>query len=79
MVVSSLYTNRGIGDGVIVAPDRTDGNVAVTGNLMIIAQYPNQIAVFRIQKNGSLKLLTTTTIDGNGEGLFSLSIFPSTR
>jgi hypothetical protein len=26
--------------------------------------------VFRIQKNGSLKLLSTTTIDEQGEGLF---------
>jgi hypothetical protein len=54
-------------------------NIAVTGNLMIIAQYPNQIGVFRIKKNGSLKLLSTTTIDDQGEGLFSLSIFPNTR
>jgi len=35
--------------------------------------------VFRIQKNGSLKLLSTTIIDEQGEGLFSLSIFPNTR
>jgi hypothetical protein len=55
------------------------GNIAVTGNVMVIAQYPNQIGVFRIQKNGSLKLLSTTTIDEQGEGLFSLSIFPNTR
>jgi hypothetical protein len=55
------------------------GNIAVTGNVMVIAQYPNQIGVFRIQKDGSLKLLSTTTIDEQGEGLFSLSIFPNTR
>jgi len=35
--------------------------------------------VFRIQKSGSLKLLSTTIIDEQGEGLFSLSIFPNTR
>ncbi len=46
---------------------------------MVVAQYPNQISVFRIQKDGSLKLLSTTTIDEQGEGLFSLSIFPNTR
>jgi len=51
----------------------------VTGNLTVIAQYPNQISVFRIQKDGSLKLLSTTTIDEHGEGMFSLSIFPNTR
>jgi len=55
------------------------GNIAVTGNVMVIAEYPNQIGVFRIQKDGSLKLLSTTTIDEQGEGLFSLSIFPNTR
>lgn len=55
------------------------GNIAVTGNVMVIAQYPNQIGVFRIKKDGSLKLLSTTTIDDQGEGLFSLSIFPNTR
>jgi hypothetical protein len=55
------------------------GNIAVTGNTMVVAQYPNQISVFRIKKNGSLKLLSTTTIDEQGEGMFSLSIFPNTR
>jgi hypothetical protein len=55
------------------------GNIAVTGNTMVVAQYPNQIAVFRIKKDGSLKLLSTTTIDEQGEGMFSLSIFPNTR
>ena len=56
-----------------------DGSIAVTGNTMVIAQYPNQIGVFRIKKDGSLTLMSTTTIDEQGEGLFSLSIFPSTR
>lgn len=60
---------------VAVDPEKLEGNIAVTGNLMVIAQYPSQISVFRIQKNGSLKLLSTTTIDEQGEGLFSLSIF----
>jgi hypothetical protein len=55
------------------------GNIAVTGNTMVVAQYPNQISVFRIKKDGSLKLLSTTTINERGEGLFSLSIFPNTR
>jgi hypothetical protein len=59
--------------------DAQVANIAVTGNIMVIAEYPNQIGVFRIQKDGSLKLLSTTTIDDQGEGLFSLSIFPNTR
>jgi len=61
------------------AVDPQVGNIAVTGNLMVVAQPPDQIGVFRIQKDGSLKLLTTKTIDEQGEGLFSLSIFPNTR
>jgi hypothetical protein len=61
------------------APFGEDGNIAVTGNTMVVAQYPDQIGVFRINKDGSLKLLSTTTIDEQGEGLFSLSIFPNTR
>jgi hypothetical protein len=44
----------------------------------LIAEYPDQIGVFRIQTNGSLKLLSTAAIDEQGEGLFSLSIFPNT-
>jgi hypothetical protein len=64
-------------NATVVDPDV--GNIAVTGNLMVVAQPPNQIGVFRIKKDGSLKLLSTTTVDGQGEGLFSLSIFPNTR
>jgi hypothetical protein len=52
---------------LVKAPDNLDGNIAVTGNLMVIAEYPNQIGVFRIQKDGSLKLLTTKSIDEQGE------------
>jgi hypothetical protein len=62
-----------------VSARELEGNIAVTGNLMVIAEYPNQIAVFRINSDGSLTLLTTTTIDEQGEGLFSLSVFPNTR
>jgi len=62
---------------IIHGPLGYDGAIAVTGSLMIIAQYSDQICVFRIQKNGSLKLLSTT-IDEQG-ALFSLSVFPNTR
>jgi hypothetical protein len=64
---------------VVNAPQRLDGNIAVTGDLMMIAEYPNQIEVFRINSDGSLTSLSTTTIDDQGEGLFSLSVFPNTR
>ncbi len=64
-------------NATVVSPSVAD--IAVTGNTMVIAQNPDQISVFRIKKDGSLKLLSTTTIDEPGEGLFSLSIFPNTR
>jgi hypothetical protein len=80
-VLTTDFTERPLHFAVTnatVAPPQV-GNIAVTGTLMVIAQYPNQIGVFRIKKDGSLKLLSTTTIDEQGEGLFSLSIFPNTR
>ena len=80
-VLTTHFTESPMGFKVTNATvvDPQVGNIAVTGNLMVVAQYPNQIAAFRIQRDGSLKLLSTTTIDEQGEGLFSLSIFPNTR
>jgi len=80
-VLTANFTERPVHfvvTNATVAPPQV-GNIAVTGNVMVIAEYPNQIGVFRIKKDGSLKLLSTTTIDDQGEGLFSLSIFPNTR
>ena len=54
------------------------GSIAITGDLIVVAQDSQQICVFRIQKDGSLKLLSTT-VDKQAGGLFSLSIFPNTR
>jgi hypothetical protein len=65
-----------VANATVVDPEVA--NIAVTGNVMVVAQPPDHIGVFRIQKDGSLKLLSTTTIDKQGEGLFSLSIFPNT-
>lgn len=82
-VLTTSFTERPLSFKVknttMVSSQALEGNIAVTGNLMVIAEYPNQIGVFRINKDGSLTLLSTTTIDEQGEGLFSLSIFPNTR
>jgi len=82
-VLTTSFTERPMSFKVknttMVSSQALEGNIAVTGNVMVIAEYPDQIGVFRIQKDGSLKLLSTTTIDEQGEGLFSLSIFPNTR
>jgi hypothetical protein len=80
-VLTAQFTESPMGFKVTNATvvDPEVGNIAVTGNVMVVAEVPDKIGVFRIQKDGSLKLLSTTTIDEAGEGLFSLSIFPNTR
>jgi hypothetical protein len=80
-VLTAQFTESPMGFKVTNATvvDPEVGNIAVTGNVMVVAEVPDKIGVFRIQKDGSLKLLSTTTIDEAGKGLFSLSIFPNTR
>jgi hypothetical protein len=63
----------------LVAPTFADGSIAVTGSMMVIAEYPNQIGVFSINADGSLTELSTTALKGDGVLMFSLSVFPSTR
>lgn len=53
--------------------------MAITGNTLVLAEYPNQIAVFSINPDGSLTQLSTTTVKGELPGMFSLSVFPNTR
>lgn len=63
---------------VIQPPDVSDCSIALTGDLMVIAQYYNQIAVFKTNADGSVTPLSTT-IDDDAGSLFSLSLFPNTR
>jgi len=63
---------------VIQPPDVSDCSIALTGDLMVIAQYYNQIAVFKTNADGSVTPLSTI-IDGDAGSLFSLSLFPNTR
>ncbi len=56
-----------------------DGAIGVTGNLMVIAIWPNELGVFAINQDGSLTQLSTTTVNQKNAGIFSLSIFPVTR
>jgi 6-phosphogluconolactonase (cycloisomerase 2 family) len=58
---------------------KSDAAIAVTGNILVMAEYPNQIGVFNINQDGSLSELSTTTLNGQYTGITSLSIFPSTR
>jgi hypothetical protein len=63
----------------IDSPQFRDGAIAATGDIMVVAEFPNQIGVYQINPDGSLTQLSTTTVTGNEIGLFSLSIFPNTR
>jgi hypothetical protein len=58
---------------------KSDAAIAVTGNMLVMAEYPNQIGVFMINQDGSLSELSTTTLNSQYLGITSLSIFPSTR
>jgi hypothetical protein len=63
---------------VITPPYMIDCAIAVTGDLIVIAQPYNQIAVFKINPDGTVTQLSTTT-DSHAGTLFSLSVFPNTR
>jgi hypothetical protein len=58
---------------------KSDAAIAVTGNLLVMAEYPNQIGVFTINQDGSLSELSTAALNGQYTGITSLSIFPMTR
>jgi hypothetical protein len=63
----------------IASPKWQDGSIAVSGNIMVIAELPDQIGVYQINSDGSLTQLSTTTVEGTDLGVFSLSLFPDTR
>ncbi len=62
----------------ISPPGGYDGSIAVTGNIMVVAEYPNVVGVFRINSDGTLSPLSTNTVAG-ATGLISISLFPATR
>ena len=57
----------------------SNGAIAATGNVMLVAEYPDQIGVYAINADGSMTELSTTTIRGMDLGMTSLSVFPNTR
>jgi hypothetical protein len=56
-----------------------DGNIAVTGNIMVMGVPEDEIDVFSIAPDGSLTTLSTTTVTGGHLDVFSLILFPETR
>jgi Lactonase, 7-bladed beta-propeller len=65
-------------NSTIIDAPMEDGNIAVTGQWAVIAEYPSQIGVYLINSDGSLTEASTTVLDDN-PGIISLSIFPATR
>jgi hypothetical protein len=76
---SEMPTTITITNATLAAPTMSNGVIAVTGDTLIVGEYPNQIGVFSINTAGSITPLSTTTVQTTNPGLFSLSIFPVTR
>jgi hypothetical protein len=60
-------------------PELLGAAIAVSGNVLIQSQYPNQLLTFLINGDGSLTLLSTTTLTDQVDAMFSFSLFPNTR
>ncbi len=82
-VVTTNFTENpfkiAVSNATEILPTESDAAIAVTGNMLIMAEYPNQIGVFAINQDGSLSELSTTVLNGQDTGITSLSIFPATR
>lgn len=63
---------------LINSPRGYDGTISATGNIMVVAEFPNVVGVFAINSDGSLTSLSETTVE-NAVGLISVSLFPATR
>jgi 6-phosphogluconolactonase (cycloisomerase 2 family) len=63
----------------IVGSSEDNGNIAVTGNTMVMGAPADEIDVFSINSDGALTTLNTTTVTGQDLDVFSLTLFPSTR
>jgi len=82
-VVTANFTEKPtkitpINSTLITPPGCCDGSIAVTGNIMVVAEYPNVVGVFLINSDGSLSSLSSTTVE-SATGLISVSLFPATR
>jgi hypothetical protein len=64
---------------IVDSPSFLDGSIAVNGNLLVVAEHPNEIGVFSINSDGSLTQLSTTVDLRSKLGFYSLSVFPDTR
>jgi len=68
-----------VSNATAISSPVTDGAIAATGSVMVVAEYPNEIGVFSINSDGSLTQLSTTIVENAKPELFSLSVFPNTR
>jgi len=80
-VITTMFSERPAGL-TLTNTTRTNcmgqGPIAATGDIMVVAEYPNTIGVYRINSDGSLTQLSAT-VDSRAIGPFSLSVFPNTR
>jgi hypothetical protein len=60
-------------------PELLGAAMAVSGNVLVQSQYPNELLTFSINSDGSLTLLSTTTLTDRLDSMFSFSLFPNTR
>jgi len=52
-----------ITNATVINPTIYDGAIAVTGNILVVAEYPNQIGVFTVNADGSLTELRSGFIN----------------
>jgi hypothetical protein len=82
-VVTADFTEKppkvSLANATLTSPGGFEAAIAVTGNTLVMAQWPDQIVVFSINPDGSLTQLSTTTIDNPKAFVYSLSVFPNTR
>lgn len=65
-------------NSTVISPPQEAGNIAITGQWAVIAEYPSQIGVFLINPDGSLTEVSTTMLNAE-PGIISLTVFPVTR
>lgn len=82
-VVTAKFTERPLNitatSASQILPPVWNGSLAVIGNTMVLAQYPNVVTTLRINSDGSVNQLFTTQITSPSAGAFSLSVFPMSR
>lgn len=82
-VLASSLAGGVVGAGTTTAINSAndyDGTIQSTGNWMVVAEWFNQLQVFKIAANGALTATTQGAVtDANADGAISFFIYPQTR